>query len=41
MGIRPANIFAIATGLAMVVVTIAALYLGMRANSIAPSALPA
>ena len=32
MGIRPANVFAVATGLAMVVVTIAALYLGMRAN---------
>lgn len=32
MGIRPANVFAAATGLAMVVVTIAALYLGMRAN---------
>jgi branched-chain amino acid transport system permease protein len=42
MGIRPANIFAIATGLAMVVVTIAALYLGMRANfdpSIGPARL--
>jgi len=32
MGIKPASIFAVATGLAMVVVTIAALYLGMRAN---------
>jgi branched-chain amino acid transport system permease protein len=32
MGIRPDNVFALATGLAMVVVTIAALYLGMRAN---------
>jgi branched-chain amino acid transport system permease protein len=32
MGIRADNIFAVATGLAMVVVTIAALYLGMRAN---------
>jgi branched-chain amino acid transport system permease protein len=32
MGIRPASVFAVATGLAMVVVTIAALYLGMRAN---------
>jgi branched-chain amino acid transport system permease protein len=32
MGIRPASVFAMATGLAMVVVTIAALYLGMRAN---------
>lgn len=32
MGIRPKKIFAIATGLAMVVVTIAALFLGTRAN---------
>ncbi|RWA85820.1 branched-chain amino acid ABC transporter permease [Mesorhizobium sp.] len=32
MGIRPDRIFAIATGLAMVVVTIAALYLGTRAS---------
>jgi branched-chain amino acid transport system permease protein len=32
MGIRPDNIFAIATGLALVVATIAALYLGARAN---------
>lgn len=32
MGIRAGNIFAVATGLAMVVVTIAALYLGMRAS---------
>jgi branched-chain amino acid transport system permease protein len=32
MGIRPDRIFAIATGLAMMVVTIAALYLGTRAN---------
>lgn len=32
MGIRPDAIFAQATGLAMVIVTIAALYLGMRAN---------
>ncbi|MGI6854584.1 branched-chain amino acid ABC transporter permease [Mesorhizobium sp. 1B3] len=32
MGIRPDRIFATATGLAMVVVTIAALYLGTRAN---------
>lgn len=42
MGIRPANIFAVATGLAMVVVTIAALYLGMRSNfdpSIGPARL--
>ncbi|MDF1709072.1 MAG: branched-chain amino acid ABC transporter permease [Paracoccaceae bacterium] len=32
MGIRPGNIFAVATGIAMIVVTIAAMYLGMRAN---------
>jgi branched-chain amino acid transport system permease protein len=32
MGIKPANIFAIATGIAFVIVTIAALYLGLRAN---------
>jgi branched-chain amino acid transport system permease protein len=32
MGIRPAAVFAQATGLALVVVTIAALYLGTRAN---------
>jgi branched-chain amino acid transport system permease protein len=32
MGIQPKRIFALATGLAMVVVTIAALYLGTRAN---------
>lgn len=32
MGIRPKRIFATATGIAMVVVTIAALYLGTRAN---------
>lgn len=32
MGIRPDNIFAVATGLALVVATIAALYLGARAN---------
>ena len=32
MGIRPRSIFAIATGLALVVATIAALYLGARAN---------
>ena len=32
MGIKPGNIFAAATGLAMTIVTIAALYLGMRAN---------
>lgn len=42
MGIAPKSIFAVATGLAMVVVTIAALYLGMRANfdpSIGPARL--
>ena len=42
MGIRPGHVFAVATGLAMVVVTIAALYLGMRANfdpSIGPARL--
>ncbi|MBP6736752.1 MAG: branched-chain amino acid ABC transporter permease, partial [Rhodobacteraceae bacterium] len=32
MGIRPRRIFAVATGIAMVVATIAALYLGARAN---------
>ncbi|MEL7525351.1 MAG: branched-chain amino acid ABC transporter permease [Pseudomonadota bacterium] len=32
MGIRSQNVFATATGIAMVVVTIAALYLGTRAN---------
>lgn len=32
MGIEPKRVFAIATGLAMVVVTIAALYLGTRSN---------
>ncbi|NVO56961.1 branched-chain amino acid ABC transporter permease [Rhodobacteraceae bacterium B1Z28] len=32
MGIKPANIFATATGIAFVIVTIAALYLGLRAN---------
>lgn len=32
MGIKPAGVFAMATGIAMIVVTIAALYLGMRAN---------
>lgn len=32
MGIYPGRIFAVATGLALVVATIAALYLGMRAN---------
>ncbi len=42
MGIEPKRIFAVATGLAMVVVTIAALYLGMRASfdpSIGPARL--
>lgn len=42
MGIRPQSVFALATGLAMVVVTLAALYLGMRANfdpSIGPARL--
>lgn len=32
MGIKPADIFAKATGIAMIIVTIAALYLGMRSN---------
>lgn len=32
MGINPGSIFAVATGIAMVVVTLAALYLGMRSN---------
>ncbi|MBC2836888.1 branched-chain amino acid ABC transporter permease [Paragemmobacter straminiformis] len=42
MGIRPQSIFAIATGLALVVATIAALFLGTRANfdpSIGPARL--
>ncbi|NBZ87301.1 branched-chain amino acid ABC transporter permease [Stagnihabitans tardus] len=42
MGIAPKGVFALATGLAMVVVTIAALYLGMRSNfdpSIGPARL--
>ena len=42
MGIRPQRIFAVATGLALVVATIAALYLGTRANfdpSIGPARL--
>jgi branched-chain amino acid transport system permease protein len=42
MGLNPRSIFAIATGLAMVIVTIAALYLGMRSNfdpSIGPARL--
>ncbi|MDR9805633.1 branched-chain amino acid ABC transporter permease [Rhizobium hidalgonense] len=40
MGIRPNSIFAIATGIAMTIVTVAALYLGMRAN-FDPTAGPA
>lgn len=32
MGIKPASVFATATGIAMIVVTIGALYLGMRSN---------
>ncbi|MFA3915731.1 branched-chain amino acid ABC transporter permease [Ruegeria hyattellae] len=32
MGIKPTNIFATATGIALVIVAIAALYLGLRAN---------
>ncbi len=42
MGINPRSVFAMATGLAMVIVTLAALYLGMRANfdpSIGPARL--
>lgn len=42
MGIRPQRIFAMATGIAMVVATVAALYLGTRANfdpSIGPARL--
>ncbi len=42
MGIRPQKVFAIATGLALVVATIAALFLGTRANfdpSIGPARL--
>ncbi|WP_135447834.1 branched-chain amino acid ABC transporter permease [Tabrizicola caldifontis] len=42
MGINPRGVFAMATGLAMVIVTLAALYLGMRANfdpSIGPARL--
>lgn len=42
MGISPRSIFAVATGLAMVMVTLAALFLGMRANfdpSIGPARL--
>ena len=40
MGIRPHRIFAVATGIALVVATIAALYLGARAN-FDPSSGPA
>lgn len=42
MGIRPRKVFAMATGIAMVVVTVAALFLGTRANfdpSIGPARL--
>jgi branched-chain amino acid transport system permease protein len=42
MGLDPKGVFAMATGIAMVVVTVAALYLGMRANfdpSIGPARL--
>ena len=42
MGVKPTNIFSIATGLAMIVVIIAALYLGVRSNfdpSIGPARL--
>lgn len=42
MGVRPTRVFAIATGIAMAVATIAALYLGTRANfdpSIGPARL--
>ncbi len=42
MGIKPANIFATATGIAMVIIAIAALYLGMRSNfdpSVGPARL--
>lgn len=42
MGIRPERVFAIATGIALVVATVAALYLGTRANfdpSIGPARL--
>ena len=42
MGIRPQRVFAMATGIAMIVATIAALYLGIRANfdpSIGPARL--
>jgi branched-chain amino acid transport system permease protein len=42
MGIKPAHIFATATGIAMVIATVAALYLGLRANfdpSVGPARL--
>ncbi|MYG42531.1 MAG: branched-chain amino acid ABC transporter permease [Rhodobacteraceae bacterium] len=42
MGVKPQNIFSVATGLAMIVVIIAALYLGVRSNfdpSIGPARL--
>ncbi|MEM9249672.1 MAG: branched-chain amino acid ABC transporter permease [Pseudomonadota bacterium] len=42
MGVKPERVFAAATGIAMLVVTVAALYLGMRANfdpSIGPARL--
>lgn len=42
VGINPRSVFAVATGLAMVIVTIAGLYLGMRSNfdpSIGPARL--
>ncbi len=42
MGINPGSVFAMATGIALVVVTLSALYLGMRANfdpSIGPARL--
>ena len=42
MGLNPKSVFAVATGLAMVIVTLAALYLGMRSNfdpSIGPARL--
>lgn len=42
MGLNPRSVFAIATGLAMLIVTVAALYLGMRSNfdpSIGPARL--
>jgi branched-chain amino acid transport system permease protein len=42
MGLDPRSVFAVATGLALVIVTVAALYLGMRSNfdpSIGPARL--